>query len=187
MPMFPKYETSRLVLRISDAELTEAVAGYMSRNREFLEPFEPARPEDYYTVAYQRKELQKFAEASEQGSEYRYWLSPRSKLDTVVGMVGASGIVMGAFRSCFLSYKLDKDLLCQGFASEAVDRFLNALFTDLRLHRVEANIMPRNTASLNVVRKLGFAPEGVSPKYLKINGVWEDHVHMVKLNELVEV
>jgi len=187
MPMLSHYDADRLILRLSCGELAESVVSYLLRNRDFLEPFEPARPEVFYTVEFQREELEKSAEASERGSEYRYWLCPRAKPDIVIGMVGASGIIMGAFRSCFLSYKLDKDFLRQGLAAEAVDRFVNALFTDLRLHRVEANIMPRNIASLSVTKKLGFANEGLSPKYLKINGIWEDHIHMVKLNTLTEV
>lgn len=185
--MQQRYDTDRLVLHLSCGELAESVVSYLLRNRDFLGPFEPVRPEDFYTVEYQRKELEKSAEAAGRGSEYRYWLCPKAKPDTVIGMVGASGIIMGAFRSCFLSYKLDKDFLRQGFTSEAVGRFVDALFTDLRLHRVEANIMPRNIASLSVTEKLGFANEGLSPKYLKINGIWEDHIHMVKLNTLVEV
>ena len=56
-------------------------------------------------------------------------------------------------------------------------------FGPLRLHRVEANIMPRNRPSLRVAEKLGFHSEGISPRYLAIQGVWEDHVHMVRLNE----
>ena len=42
--------------------------------------------------------------------------------------------------------------------------------------------MPHNIASLGVVRRCGFVG-GTARKYLKINGVWEDHLHMVKLNE----
>ena len=26
-------------------------------------------------------------------------------------------------------------------------------------------------------------PEGLARRYLRINGVWEDHIHMVRLNE----
>jgi len=36
-----------------------------------------------------------------------------------------------------------------------------------------------------VTEKLGFYNEGIAQKYLKINGIWEDHVHMVLLNDKV--
>jgi ribosomal-protein-alanine N-acetyltransferase len=69
---------------------------------------------------------------------------------------------------------------------EAVQSISNYAFGDLKLHRIEANIMPRNHASLKVVEKLGFFNEGTKRKYLKFNGTWEDHIHMVLLNEEVE-
>jgi hypothetical protein len=47
------------------------------------------------------------------------------------------------------------------------------------------NIMPKNKAFLRVVEKLGFYNKGLAYKYLKINGKWEDYIHMVLLNEKV--
>jgi ribosomal-protein-alanine N-acetyltransferase len=59
------------------------------------------------------------------------------------------------------------------------------MFGEYGLHRIEANIIPRNAASLRVAEKAGFLPEGIARKYLKIHGVWEDHVHMVRMNDAV--
>jgi ribosomal-protein-alanine N-acetyltransferase len=64
-----------------------------------------------------------------------------------------------------------------------VKKCVDIAFMELNLHRLEANIMPRNKASLKVVEKLGFHHEGLARRYLHINGQWEDHIHMVKLNE----
>ncbi len=70
--------------------------------------------------------------------------------------------------------------------TEAVGKVVEYAFDVLGLHRLEANIMPRNKASLRVVEKLGFSEEGLSRKLLLINGRWEDHVRMVKLNMALE-
>jgi Acetyltransferases, including N-acetylases of ribosomal proteins len=43
--------------------------------------------------------------------------------------------------------------------------------------------MPKNIRSLKVVEKLGFRNEELAYKYLRINGKWEDHIHMVLLNK----
>ncbi|WP_330651588.1 GNAT family N-acetyltransferase [Tepidibacter aestuarii] len=67
--------------------------------------------------------------------------------------------------------------------SEAIKKGIDIIFNQYKLHRIEANIMPKNKASLRVVEKLGFYNEGLALKYLKINGKWEDHIHMVLLND----
>ena len=38
--------------------------------------------------------------------------------------------------------------------------------------------MPENHASLRVLEKCGYEKEGYFREYLKINGEWEDHIHM---------
>ena len=104
----------------------------------------------------------------------------------VVGVTGLNEIVRGAFQSCFLSYKLDRTLWGRGLGSEAAAYTAEWAFRVLGLHRVEANIMPRNAPSLGAAARAGFRREGISPKYLRINGVWEDHIHMVRLCEETE-
>jgi ribosomal-protein-alanine N-acetyltransferase len=75
-----------------------------------------------------------------------------------------------------LGYALAEKLGGQGWMTEAVRLVLGVAFGPLRLHRVQANAMPRNAGSLRVLEKNGFRREGFSPRYLCINGVWEDHV-----------
>jgi [ribosomal protein S5]-alanine N-acetyltransferase len=91
----------------------------------------------------------------------------------------------GAFLSCHLGYKLDKDEINKGYITEAIQKGIEVMFNEFGLHRIEANIMPKNKRSLRVVEKLGFYNEGLAYKYLKINDKWEDHIHMVLLNDNV--
>ena len=82
-----------------------------------------------------------------------------------------------------MGYKLDAALCGQGYMTEAVQKLSEIAFKELGLHRIEANIMPRNAASLRVAEKAGFYREGLALKYLNINGVWEDHIHMVRRSD----
>ena len=55
-------------------------------------------------------------------------------------------------------------------------RALRFAFEMLGLHRVEISIIPRNAASRRVMEKLGLRLEGISERFLEIDGEWEDHV-----------
>ena len=71
----------------------------------------------------------------------------------------------------------------QGLLSEAVRLTLRHAFTKLKLHRVEANLVPRNRASRGLARKVGMRYEGTAKRYLRIAGVWEDHEHWAVTGE----
>lgn len=153
-------ETHSLILRPAAPELAPAVLDYYIRNAAFLAPFEPERPADFYTPEHHARELAADAQHAAQGTGVRFYIVLKDDPGRVVGSIALNNIVRGAFQSCFLGYKLDG-----------------------ALHRVEANVMPRNKASLRVLEKCGYRPEGLARRYLRINGVWEDHIHMVRLNE----
>ena len=55
--------------------------------------------------------------------------------------------------------------------------------TGIALHRVQANIIPNNAASVHVAQKCGFRLEGTAKRYLKIAGEWQDHAMYAKLAE----
>jgi len=116
---------------------------------------------------------------------FKVWLF--KKEDTgfakVIGLVSLNNIIRGCFQSAHLGYGLDQQETKQGFMTEAARAVVDFAWEVLSLHRLEANIMPNNKASFGVIEKLGFHQEGYSYKYLHINGMWQDHVRMVLLNE----
>lgn len=176
-------ETERLVLRPARIDFAELSAEFYRRNARFLAEFEPEREAAFYTKEYQQMILlEEIASLSERRAA-QFYIFARENSNHLIGKIGLSSMVWGAFCSCFLGYKMDEAYINRGYMTEAVKAVVDYGFGILGLHRIEANVMPRNLRSLRVLEKCGFENEGISRKYLKINGVWEDHVHMTRLNE----
>ncbi|MBW3668192.1 MAG: GNAT family N-acetyltransferase [Actinobacteria bacterium] len=92
------------------------------------------------------------------------------------GEINVSSVQRGAMQSCTVGYWVDEAQAGHGYVPEALVAVLRFAFEELRLHRVEIGIIPRNRASRRVVEKLGIREEGVAQRFLQINGVWEDHI-----------
>lgn len=166
----------------ADLSLAKQVTDYYQRNRSFLEKFEPKRNEEFFSVEYQKEILKKEMIGFNERISAHFYLKIVECPDSIIGTVGLSDIVYGSFRSAYLGYKLDKDFINRGFTTMAVEMIVEYAFKELELHRIEANVVPRNKASLRVLEKSGFVNEGLSKYYLNVHGIWEDHIRMVKIN-----
>jgi ribosomal-protein-alanine N-acetyltransferase len=99
----------------------------------------------------------------------------RGDSHTIVGVINISNIVRGVFQSGYLAYYAFAGNERQGLMNEGLRAVVRHAFGSLRLHRLEANIQPGNTASVRLAAACGFSKEGYSPRYLKIRGRWQDH------------
>jgi len=93
----------------------------------------------------------------------------------LVGAIHLTHVVRGPFCSGYLGYYAFAGDAGRGLMKQGLLKLMRHAFTNLRLHRLEANIQPGNTASRHLVRACGFRQEGYSPAYLKIGGRWRDH------------
>lgn len=96
--------------------------------------------------------------------------------DRLVGQLTVGGIAWGSLRGAHIGYWVDSAVAGRGIMPTAVAMATDHCFRELRLHRIEINIRPENTASRRVVEKLGFRYEGLRPRYLHIDGAWRDHL-----------
>lgn len=99
----------------------------------------------------------------------------RTDTGELVGIYNISNIVRGGFQSAYLGYYAFAGHERQGLMREGLKLLLRAAFGELKLHRLEANIQPGNSASILLASSCGFQLEGYSPRYLKIGGRWRDH------------
>lgn len=101
----------------------------------------------------------------------------------ILGMINLSQIFYKGFQNAYLGYYLFAEFSGKGFMTDALKLVLKFAFEGLKLHRLEANIQPHNTASINLVKRNGFTKEGFSRKYLKIGGEWRDHERWAIIKE----
>jgi ribosomal-protein-alanine N-acetyltransferase len=103
------------------------------------------------------------------------------------GFVTLSEIVRGAFHNAYAGWRISADVARRGYGTEAVQGLLDIALAPppdgIGLHRVQANIIPSNAASLRLAAKCGFRREGYALRYLKIAGAWQDHVLFAKTAE----
>ena len=107
----------------------------------------------------------------------------RNEDDALVGIFEFSEVVRGSFQNAYLGYWVGAPYAGQGYMRDGMGLALRFAFSDLRLHRVEANIQPGNKRSLALAQGAGFKREGFSPRYLKIGGRWRDHERWAVLSD----
>lgn len=178
----PCFQTERLVVRPGRPGDQRAIVSYYRRNRAFLEPWEPAKPSDFYTEHFWTEQLREFHREAEWGTAQRFFLFPSESPGEVIGYVSYSQITRRAAHYCILGYSLSEKDQGKGLMVEALRATNHWVFDELRLHRIMANYMPHNRRSGAVLRRLGFTVEGYARDYLLIAGRWEDHVLTALLN-----
>ncbi|WP_405898010.1 GNAT family N-acetyltransferase [Streptomyces sp. NBC_00727] len=162
-------------IRLRPAVLADAasLAAALTRSRTYMKPWEPVRPDFFYTEEGQRARLAGLLADRDAGRSMPWVLSDAE--DRAVGAFTLDAIVLGACHSAVLGYWVDVELAGRGLATTAVRAICEVARNDLRLHRVEACTVLHNVASQRVLAKCGFEEFGVAPRYMHIDGEWRDH------------
>jgi [ribosomal protein S5]-alanine N-acetyltransferase len=159
------------LLEISDAE---AVLQLHTRNAEFFIAYTTSRKEDFYTLEAQVKIIEDGIRQRENDLKYAFGIF-LIETDELIGNVTLAEVLRGPLQSCFIGYYIDQNQNGKGYMTEAVRLTVDFGFNELKLHRIEAGVMPHNIRSMRVLEKAGFHKEGIARKNVNINGKWEDH------------
>jgi len=164
-------------VRLEDAA---GLARIYRENRAFLAPYDPPRPDAFFTEEGQRSELEQALAQAAVGARYRYVMLDR---DEPVGALSISNVVRGPFQSANLGYWVAEHQNGRGVGTRAVGLAVEAAFGEHGLHRLEAGTLLDNTGSQRVLRKNGFQEIGIAPRYLFIADQWRDHLLFQRLSD----
>lgn len=171
--MVPERElTPSVRLRTLEAGDAAGLASAYRENREHLAPWEPTRPDSFFSEDGQREAVTHSLEDLERGAAMPLVLVEGHR---VVGRVTLSSIVRGPFQNAHLGYWLALSHTGAGIMSRAVAAAVEIARDELGLHRIEAATLVHNASSQHVLLRNGFVPYGIAPEYLRIAGQWQDH------------
>jgi ribosomal-protein-alanine N-acetyltransferase len=162
-----------VVLRLLHPGDGPALAAAYDRDRDHLEPWEPARPAAFHEAGYHTARIPVLLLEHGAGRAVPLVLV---RDDAIVGRLNLTGIERGAARSAHVGYWLASDLTGHGVMTAAVQAGAAHARDVLGLHRLQAATLLHNHASQGVLARTGFVRIGLAPQYLHIAGRWQDHV-----------
>lgn len=181
----PLIRTPRLTLRLPEERDCAEFIRAMRASADHLRPWSTRLPEGGADEAYFAGILSRARQEWDAGTGVRLL----AFLDdgTLAGTFNLNNIVRGVFQNADAGWAVMSACVGSGMATEGVKAMLGLAFRveppGLGLHRVQANIIPGNAASLRVARKCGFREEGLARRLLMIDGRWQDHLMFAKLAE----
>jgi len=169
--------TRRLLLRPLVALDYEVWARVRTSNEEWLTPWEPrsspGRPDVVRDARAFASRCGARAREQQLGTGYGFGIFVNGDF---AGEINVSSIRRGPLQSGDVGYWIAREHAGHSYMSEALVAILRFGFEQLRLHRLEIDIIPRNHRSRRVVEKLAIREEGVALRLVEINGTWEDHL-----------
>ena len=167
----------RVVLRPLVAQDFNGWSEVRRRNGEWLTQWEPMRLSHHPDPETNREVFAARCGARERerlaGTQFAFGIFVDGAF---AGEINLNNVVRGAFQSATIGYWIDKSRAGRSLMSEGVVVLAQYAFEEMRLHRLEVCIIPRNVNSRRVMEKLDIRTEGVAERFLEINGVWEDHI-----------
>ncbi|RDW16758.1 GNAT family N-acetyltransferase [Oceanobacillus chungangensis] len=170
-----------IYIRAFKTDDAEELLALQLTNRDFFERFSTHRDNDFYTLEGQKTRIKSYAKSWELDQQYMFGIFTLDK-DALIGTVNLFEVLRGSLQGAFIGYFLDQKQNGKGYMTEAVKLVVAYAFEHLKLHRIEAGVMPHNIGSIRVLEKAGFHKEGIAVKNVKINGRWEDHQMLARIN-----
>jgi [ribosomal protein S5]-alanine N-acetyltransferase len=151
-------------------------------SRLHLTVWEPLWARDELTRSSFRRRVRQYQREMREDQGYAY-LILRASDAALLGGLTISNIRRGVAQAASLGYWMGVTHAGRGHMTDAVRAIIPFAFDTLALHRLEAACLPHNAPSMRVLEKAGFRREGTARRYLKINGLWQDHELFARLQD----
>lgn len=168
-------KTNRLFMQIEDNRQAGKVLDFYQRNRDLFDRYDPTRPPQFYTFDFMSTFMEIEYQDCVKGKMLRYYVYPLDDLNTLIGTVNFSRIEHGPFSRTAIGYKFDAAYHGKGYAFEACQAAIDVIFSNYRLHRIDARVAPDNLPSIRLLERLGFCYEGIELKGVEVMGQFRDH------------
>lgn len=179
----PSFESTRFVLRLyraSDYGAWKSAYQAMENKRNEFD-LDKKTPKELKKSEFQ-KFVKKNQRLAKEGEIYHFGVFEK-KTARLMGFVLLGLVVRYNVQSARLSYTIFNNYWKHGYGREAAEAAITFGFRKLKLHRLEAEILPNNRSSLALAKRLGFSYEGMRRKAIFMNGRWHDHAIYSLLEE----
>jgi [ribosomal protein S5]-alanine N-acetyltransferase len=168
--ILPTLETERLTIRwLEDRDVPRLFEIFS--NPEVMRYWSSPPLEDIQGAEELLREIRQFFESR----TLFQWGVALKEDDRVIGTCTLSSL-SESNRRAEIGYALGRAWWGKGYMTEALPALLRFAFGPLSLHRIEADVDPRNLPSLRSVESLGFRREGYLRERYFVNGELQDSV-----------
>lgn len=170
----PPVRAGRVVLRMMSADDIDDVHAYQGREDVCRYLLFEARTRDQVA-----EQIARHAAATVLAADGDYW---QIAVALPAGGEGAERVIGDIYFTLKsrenlageIGWTFHPDFRGRGYATEAASAVLSRAFAELGLHRVIAELDPRNDASIALCRRLGMREEAYFVKDLMFRGDWAD-------------
>lgn len=170
-----------LLLRPFESRDFDAWAALRDKSRDFLTPWEPTWGSDDLTRSAFRRRVRRNEEEILRDEAYPLLIF-READGALLGGLTFGQVRRGVSQTATLGYWMGEPHAGRGYMGTAVRQACVYAFASLHLHRIEAACLPNNMRSIRLLESAGFRREGLARSYLRINGIWHDHVLYARLD-----
>lgn len=167
MNKFENIKSDRLVLRSMDLMDATAIFRYRSNaNDNQYQGFIPEKLE----------EVQDFIEhkIAKEFNQINTWYQLAIVLEEPNELIGDLGLHFMENEAVEIGCTIAKEHQGKSYATEALNRAIEYLFTDMKKQRIIGSVDPQNKASIAMLEKLGFQLTAHHKKSFQLRGEWVD-------------